>query len=119
MNVRSLGLALVLGCTTLASVAQTAPAPGASTPGVDARQQRQERRIEQGKASGELTRREAHRLERQQDRIDKAEAAAKADGKVTGAERAGLQRMQDKASGRIHRQKHDRQHRPAGAASAP
>lgn len=119
MNFRIACLSLVLACTAIGATAQTAPAPGASTPLIDARQKRQEKRIEQGKASGELNRREAHRLERQQDRIEKAEARAKADGTVTRAERSRLHNLQDETSRNIRRQKHDRQHRPAQAASAP
>ncbi|MFO1326411.1 MAG: hypothetical protein U1F56_03555 [Rubrivivax sp.] len=119
MTLRNTFLGLLIASGTFAAFAQTPPAPGASTPGVDARQQRQEQRIEQGKASGELTKREAHRLERQQKRIDRAEAKAKADGTVTAGERAKLQGMQDNASRNIRHQKHDRQHRPAKAASAP
>jgi hypothetical protein len=40
---------------------------------VDKRQERQEQRIEQGKASGELNKREARRLERQQKGVARAE----------------------------------------------
>ena len=118
MKIRTTLLALLLAGGAGAAFAQTPPAPGASTPKVDARQQRQEQRIEQGKASGELTKREAHRLERQQHRVERAEARAKADGTVTAGERAKLDAMQDQTSRNIHRQKHDRQHRPAKAASA-
>lgn len=119
MRIRTTFLSVLLGCSAAAALAQTPPAPGASTPVVDARQQRQEQRIEQGKASGELTKREAHRLERQQTRVKRAEARAKADGSVTAAERARLDAMQDKTGRHIRHQKHDRQHRPGPAASAP
>lgn len=119
MNFRTTCLCLVLGCAAAGAYAQSTPAGAASTPGVDARQQRQQQRIDQGKASGELTRREAHRMERQQQRIDAAEAKAKADGTVTKGERARLHHLQDKTSRHIRHQKHDRQHRPAAAASAP
>lgn len=114
--------AVVLGLTTLAASAQnTTPAAvagAASTPRIDQRQAHQERRIDQGIASGQLTRREAHRLEHQQAAINRAEDRAKADGKVTAQERARLHHRQDHASANIARQKHDAQHRP-GAASAP
>lgn len=89
----------------------TAQAQGTETPRVDQRQANQDKRIDQGVASGQLTKREAARLERQQSRIDKAEAVAKADGTVTKKERAKLHHMQDHASADIARQKHDRQHR--------
>jgi hypothetical protein len=98
---------------TLAGAAASAQAtaPGAKTPRIDQRQANQEQRIDQGIASGELTRREARRLERQQTVINKAEDKAKADGSVTGKERRILTRAQNHASGSIARQKHDRQDR--------
>ena len=79
---------------------------------VDNRQDRQEARIDQGVASGELTRRETARLDARQARITRMEHRAEADGKVTGREAVRLERAQDKASHRIALQKHDRQHRP-------
>lgn len=82
----------------------------AETPRVDQRQLNQERRIDQGVASGSLTAREANRLERGQQRIDNMEARAKADGVVTRQERARLHQAQDVESRRIAAQKHDRQH---------
>lgn len=80
-----------------------------ATPGIDARQERQQERIEQGLASGELTKREAARLEREQARIEWHEAAAKADGVVTREERRQLHRELNRASRHIAKEKHDRQ----------
>lgn len=99
--------ATLLGLTTLSSFAADT-----ATPRVDARQARQERRIDQGIASGELTKKEAARLEAQQARIDAAENRAKADGKVTAKERAQLEARQDRASRQIRHQKHDAQDKP-------
>ncbi len=82
----------------------------ANTPGVDQRQANQERRIDQGVASGSLTEREARRLDRGQERVERIENRAKADGVVTGRERARLHQAQDVQSRRIYNQKHDRQH---------
>ncbi len=82
----------------------------ANTPGIDQRQANQERRIDQGIASGSLTQREANRLERGQQRVDNMENRAKADGVVTRQERARINRAQDRQSDRIYAQKHDRQH---------
>lgn len=82
-----------------------------STPSVDRREHRQQRRIRHGVRSGSLTRREAYRLERQQARARAAEARAKSDGKVTARERARLQRRENRTSRHIYRQKHDRQTR--------
>jgi len=80
-----------------------------ATPGIDQRQANQEQRIDQGIASGQLTQREANRLERGQQRIDNMENRAKADGVVTARERARIQHAQNVESRRIYRQKHDRQ----------
>ena len=82
----------------------------ANTPLVDQRQANQERRIDQGVASGSLTQREANRLDRGQDRVDNMENRAKSDGVVTRGERARMYQAQDRQSARIYRQKHDRQH---------
>ncbi|AXS80667.1 hypothetical protein [Dechloromonas sp. HYN0024] len=82
----------------------------ANTPRVDQREANQERRIEQGVASGSLTQREANRLERGQQRVDNMEARAKADGVVTRQERGQLNHAQNVQSRRIYNEKHDRQH---------
>jgi hypothetical protein len=82
----------------------------ANTPRVDQRQANQEQRIDQGVASGSLTRREANRLERGQQHVENMESRAKADGVVTKGERARLHQAQNVESRRIAAQKHDRQH---------
>lgn len=93
--------------TTLALAGMAAFAQQAPLSNADKRDAQQEQRIQQGVASGQVTAREAYRLERQQGRIDAAEAAANADGKVTPAERARINRMQNQANRDIHQQKHD------------
>ena len=80
-------------------------------PHVDQRQAQQQARIQQGVASGELTHKEAARLEKQQAHIAKAETRAESDGKVTRQERRRLHNKQDHASRAIYRQKHDKQDR--------
>ena len=86
-------------------------AQSTNTPRVDRRERNQQRRIRQGVRSGELTKREAHRL-RRQERVTRAEErAAKADGKVTKRERRHLNRRENRTSRRIYRQKHDQQKR--------
>ena len=82
----------------------------ANTPGVDQRQANQERRIDQGIATGELNQREANRLNKQQDHINNMEDKAKSDGVVTKKERARLGAAQNRASRHIAKQKNDRQH---------
>lgn len=100
----------VLSATSFAQSAVAVAASAAATPVIDHRQAHQEHRIEQGKANGTLTEREARRLERQQAHIERVEARAKADGVVTAKERRKIHHKQDRASKRIHRQKHDAQH---------
>ncbi len=81
-----------------------------ATPGIDQRQANQERRIDQGVASGSLTPREANRLERGQQHVANMENRAKADGVVTRQERARISHAQNVQSERIYEQKRDRQH---------
>ena len=111
MKTKSSLLVAVLAAFALPVLAQTAPAPArdpAATPGVDKRQANQQQRIDQGVKSGELTTREAARLEKGQQRIQNMEAKAKADGKVTPRERRQLQRAENRESRKIAREKHDR-----------
>jgi hypothetical protein len=122
LSIRSFALATLAAASMSAFAQNAAPAPNgasaAATPRIDQRQANQERRIDQGVASGQLTRRETRRVERQQAHIDKVEDKAKADGQVTAQERARLTHMQNRASANIARQKHDAQHRPAASAPA-
>lgn len=80
-----------------------------STPRVTDRQVNQEARIQEGKKSGELTRREKRMLQLQQAKIQSDKKAAKADGVVTPEERHQLTREQRHANRNIYRQKHDNQ----------
>lgn len=80
---------------------------------VNKRQKRQDHRIQQGVESGALNEREAKRLNRQQDRIEKYEEESRSDdGKLDRKERHKLSRMQNRASRKIRREKHDRQKQP-------
>jgi len=81
----------------------------AKTPVIDQRQANQEKRIDQGIASGQLNEREANRLNKQQEHINKMEDRAKSDGVMTKKERARIVAAQDRASRHIAREKHDRQ----------
>ncbi|MCG3193204.1 MAG: hypothetical protein DIJKHBIC_02454 [Thermoanaerobaculia bacterium] len=87
-------------------------AQNTNTPNLDKRDQKQETRIQQGEKSGELTDKEAAKLEAGQAKVDAREAAAKADGNVTKKERAELQHARDKQSAKIYKQKHDAQKKP-------
>lgn len=106
-------LMMVAGGAAMAQAATPAtpavPGNPTATPRAERREMNQERRIQQGVASGQLTQREAGRLQAEQGRIEHAEERAKADGHVTAQERARLARMQDHANRDIYREKHDRQ----------
>ncbi len=80
-----------------------------ATPGIDQRQANQERRIQQGVRSGELSPHEAAKLERGQAKVRRMEARARADGVVTAKERREITREQNKQSRRIAHEKHDAQ----------
>jgi hypothetical protein len=80
-----------------------------ATPKLDRREANQEKRIDQGVASGQLTQREERRLEARETHLNNVEAKAKADGVVTGKERKHLHVMANSDSKGIHRQTHDRQ----------
>lgn len=107
MNIKTIIAAVVIAAVPALSYAQTKDP--AATPGIDKRQDIQQKRIDQGVQSGELNKREAARMERHQAGINKMEDKAKADGTVTQKERAKIHHAQNNESQRIHRQKHDRQ----------
>jgi len=103
MKTKSTLLVAVLAAFTLPVLAQT------NTPNIDQRQANQQQRIDQGVKSGQLTGKEAARLEKGQEHVQKLEDKAKADGKVTKKERARIQHAENVQSRHIARQKHDRQ----------
>ncbi|HEX6703963.1 MAG TPA: hypothetical protein VF169_04315 [Albitalea sp.] len=101
----AVGLTMAIAC--IGAFAQAASAP--QTPRVDQREANQDKRIQNGVASGQLNAKETYRLEKEQAAINKAETHAKADGKVTKKERRRLHKMQDNASRDVYKQKHDAQ----------
>ena len=76
------------------------------------RKERQQARIAQGVASGELTPRETARLERREAALNREERRMRASngGKLTPADRRRIERQQDRLSRGIYREKHDAQH---------
>jgi hypothetical protein len=80
---------------------------------VDRRADRQQARIADGVASGELTPRETARMERKEARIDREVEAMRAanGGTLTPAERRSINRQQNRVSRQIYRNKHDAQRR--------
>ena len=101
-------LSYTLAGLIVLSFGTVAVAASADTPNIDKRQINQEKRIQDGVKSGQLTPEEAAKLEKQQQRIQKTEDAAKADGKVTAQERKRLHKMQDNADNAIYRKKHNK-----------
>lgn len=100
---------LTVGLSATALAVDTNTSGGPQTPWIDGREARQQTRIYNGAQDGSLTPREFRRLERGEQRIDRAEARAKADGVVTRGERRHLDHMLDRQSAAIYHQRHDRQ----------
>lgn len=118
MNFRTSFTAVALAFVAVSSFAQT-PATSPATPAIDARQTNQEKRIEQGVKSGQLTAGETLKLEREQKHIAVVETKAKADGTVTAAEHKRLHHLQKAASKDIAKQKHDAQTTTPAKVAAP
>ena len=72
-----------------------------------ARDTEQQKRIEQGLQSGQLSTKEASNLERQERRVDATEARDMKDGKLSVGEKAQIQREQNRASADIYKDKHN------------
>ncbi|TAJ09883.1 MAG: hypothetical protein EPO61_03980 [Nitrospirae bacterium] len=103
MGMRLFMLGLLVTSVALPALAQT------QSPGIDRREQRQQQRIQQGIQSGQMTPKEATRLEHEQARIREEESAMKADGKLDATERRKLQQDLNRSSRHIAKEKHDRQ----------
>ena len=79
----------------------------------------QQQRIEQGLQSGQLTTREAAKLEKQETKVEAVEKNALKDGTLTPAEKARIAKTQNAVSADIAAQKHDAQvGNPNSASSA-
>jgi hypothetical protein len=78
---------------------------------INQRERHQQGRIADGVRDGELTQKEASKLEKEQAKIHSAESKARADGEFTAKERAKIQKRQNKASHHIYKEKHDKQPR--------
>lgn len=92
-----------IGTAVLAAPALAAD----STPRVDARQENQKERIQQGVGSGELTRHETKNLIEGQRHVNRVESRVGADGTITGKEKLRLEKAQDRQSRRIYGLKHN------------
>src|SRR4051794_21511538 len=65
----------------------------------------QQQRIEKGLQSGQLTTKEAAKLEHEEARVSKLQAKALKDGTLTAAEKNRIEHAQDKLSRDIHAEK--------------
>jgi hypothetical protein len=102
-----IGAVMIAGILPLTGLAQ-----GYGRYGVNSRQAQQRGRIRQGIRSGELTRREARGLVRQQGRIEAYERRSlRDDGRLDYRERRNLNHMLNRSNRSIYRQKTDRQDR--------
>ena len=112
MKMKTLIAALTLsvgGLTMAQTPLATTPKNPLATPGLDKRETNQQKRINQGVTSGQLSAKETNRLEKREIKLNADEAAAEADGKVTHSERMKLQHEANKDSKAIHRQEHNKQ----------
>lgn len=98
--------------TLCAAAALLFAVPAFANPPVGARTNNLQGRINQGVASGELTGREAKRLQRQENHLRRELARDRVDGGgLSCGERAKLQRQENRLSRRVYVQKHDGQSR--------
>ena len=79
---------------------------------------RQQARIEAGLKSGQLTTREAARLEHEEAGVERTEAKALKDGTLSAKEQARINRMENRVSADIRAEKHDAQTGNPNAASS-
>lgn len=103
---------LISFCALVAACSFTAPTAMAERGGGErweARQDRQQHRIERGIRSGDLNRHEARKLWRGQDRIDRMQRHARADGRVNRHEAKRIHREIKRQDRRIYRERHDNQ----------
>jgi hypothetical protein len=86
-------------------------APGWSQT-IKEREKNQQKRIAEGVKSGELTKKEALKLEKKEKKLHEQIQKDRADGRgLTPKERAKIERKQDKVSRQIYKEKHDNQDR--------
>lgn len=104
MKISNLGIALI--AATLFSGAAMAQTNAQNDTQRDVNQQQ---RIENGLQSGQLNTREAGKLEKQEQHIDKMEAHDMKNGSISPAEQAKLNAAQNHVSQDIYKQKHDAQ----------
>ena len=122
MKTKLISLAIAALFTT-AGFAQSAPASGSSTPAASTstankpniyqRKRNQQRRIEQGVDSGQLTRGETRNLEKKEHSLNQEERDMRKmdNGKLTSQDRKTINQQQNKMSKQIYRDKHNNRKR--------
>jgi hypothetical protein len=86
--------------------------PGLFGDNIRARERRQQQRIHEGVKSGELTKKEAAKLERQEAQLHRQIQRDRVDGGgLSAKERAKAHKKQNNLSRKISREKHDKQDR--------
>lgn len=76
---------------------------------IEQRDRIEQARIDRGIRSGQLTSREADRLQSERAQIERLERRARSDGMLTQNERARIDHAQDRLGRDIYRESHDRQ----------
>ena len=99
--------ALVAGVILMIMSGSNVSAQNTYDPKIQDRTAEQQRRIDQGISSGQLTRHEIHILQDNLNWIKNEEARLKADGVLTYRERLRLHRMLDRNSDMIFKKKHN------------
>ena len=98
----------IFGGLLIAALAFTSMAQAQThTPVVTERQHSQNRRINQGVRSGELTRNEARHLRADERHISRDKRMARANGHVSRTQRQHLRREENRTSRAIYRDKHN------------
>jgi Ni/Co efflux regulator RcnB len=103
---------LIISLAAISTVLSAAPLAASAAPwqSINQRQANLERRIDQGVRTGELNRREAFRVRREFQRIERLEVQyRRSGGRLTPYERAELDRRFDRLSQQVYAQKHDDQ----------
>ena len=107
----AVGLGFALGAQAQSAPSSTTTTPPAQHPHNAAtetgRNVDQQKRIEQGLQSGQLSTGEARKLEAGQARIDKTEQRDLRNGTLSASERAQIQRQQNRESRAIYADKHN------------
>jgi hypothetical protein len=98
----------IFGGLLIAALAFTSMAQAQDrTPVINHRLHNQERRINQGVRSGELTRNETRHLRGDERRIGEQKRMAMADGRMNSGERRHLRHEENRTSRAIYRDKHN------------